>query len=213
MKMKLLLTYVLTIFTFASWAQTDLGVGLVSIDYNDKTVLSFYTDTTDKKPTKTVEFFNDKSIDSWNIRNLNTHKQWLSPEVLWLDYNSFVFRCKMQASGWYAVIANNQTGKVYWLKKSKWTKFLSWEKFLKEMFSVERLLKQKIRSLPNEDAKEIKYSGEDCFQVRSMKGDWIEIFTTDFCDDEDTKSKTKIKSGWIKWREGNKLLINYFITS
>jgi len=211
--MKLLLTYIFTICTFNSWAQSSLGVGLVSIDFNDKTVLSFYTDTTDKKPTKTVEFFNDKSIDSWNIRNLNTQKQWLNPEVLWLDYNSFVFRCKMQTNGWYAVIVNNQTNKVYWLKKSKWTTFLSWEKFLKEMFSVERLSKQKIRNLPNEDSKEIKHTGEDCFQVRSMKGEWIEIFTTDLCDDEDTKSKTKIKSGWIKWRDGNKLLINYFITS
>lgn len=46
-----------------------------------------------------------------------------------------------------------------------------------------------------------------------MRGDWIEIFTADYCEDGYTESKTKIKSGWIKWKQGNTLLIEYFITS
>jgi hypothetical protein len=45
-----------------------------------------------------------------------------------------------------------------------------------------------------------------------MNGDWIEIFTADYCDESYTDSKTKIESGWIKWRQGNKLLIEYYIT-
>lgn len=215
LKIRLLFTTILILSTFLSRGQTELGVGLVSINYNDKTILQFYTDTTDKKPAKTVEFFNDQSNNNYNIRNLKTQKKWLDPEVLWLDYDSFVFRCKMQTKGWYEVIVNNENGKTYWLKKGKWTKYLSWEMFLKNMFSIERLpnQKQKIMSLPEEDSKEFKYSGEDCFQVRSMKGDWIEIFTADYCSEGYSNSKTKIKSGWIKWRKGNKLLIRYFITS
>ena len=213
--MKQLLTFLFILFALVTSGQTDLGVGLLSIDYNDKTVLHFYTDTTDKKPTKTIEFFNDTSIDSWNIRNLSAQGQWLNPEVLWLDYHSFVFRCKVQANGWYKVVVNNNSNNVYWLKKSKWTKYVSWEKFLKEMFSVARLPneKQKIRNMPSDGSNEIRYAGQDCFQVRSMKGDWIEIFTADYCDEDYTDSKIKVKSGWIRWRKGNKLLIEYFITS
>jgi hypothetical protein len=46
-----------------------------------------------------------------------------------------------------------------------------------------------------------------------MKGDWIEITTTDYCDENFTDSKTPIKSGWIKWRKRDELIINYFTTS
>jgi hypothetical protein len=212
--MRLLFTAILSLLTTILWGQTELGVGLVAINFNDTTVLHFYAKKTDKQPVKTIEFFDDKTIDSWNIRNLDKQSQWLSPESLWLDYYSFIFRCKSRTNDWYEVIINNDNGKTLWLKKSALTKFSNWEAFLKNMFGVSRLpdKKQAIRASPNEKSKEINYSGSDCFQVRSMKGDWIEIFTTDYCDESDTNSKTKIKSGWIKWRQGNNLLIEYFIT-
>ena len=70
---------------------------------------------------------------------------------------------------------------------------------------------QKIRKQPSDKADEIKYEGRDCFQVKSLKGDWIEISTTNYCDEG--KNKDKIKSGWIKWRDGDKLLIDYHTTS
>lgn len=83
------------------------------------------------------------------------------------------------------------------------------------MFGVERLSNhpQKIRTEPNEISKEIEYQGTDCFIVKSMKGDWIEITTPDYCDENFTDSKTPIKSGWIKWLKGDELIINYFTTS
>ena len=70
---------------------------------------------------------------------------------------------------------------------------------------------QKIRNSPADNGQEIKYNGTDCFQVKTLKGDWIEIFTGDHCDEYG--SKTRIKSGWIKWRSGDKLLIEYYTTS
>jgi hypothetical protein len=108
---------------------------------------------------------------------------------------------------------NNNSGQTYWIKKNKTTIFLTWEEYLKQMFAVDRLAdhKQKIRKQPSDTADEIKYEGRDCFQVKSLKGDWIEIFTTDYCDQG--QNKKEIKSGWIKWRRGNELLINYYTTS
>jgi len=83
------------------------------------------------------------------------------------------------------------------------------------MFGVARLPSstQKIRTEPDEKSQEIEYQGTDCFVVKSMKGDWIEITTPNYCDENFTDSKTPIKSGWIKWRKGNELLISYFTTS
>ena len=194
---------------------TALGLGLVAINFDDKTTLDFYSAPNDKKPNRTIQFFNDETISSWNIRDLDKHAKWLKPEILQLDYSQFVFRCITVQDDWFNVMVNNETEETLWLKKNKWTTFSNWENFLKEMFGVARLTnqQQKIRTLPTEDAEEIIYKGQDCFQVKSMKGDWIEIYTADYCDKHNTDIKTKIKSGWIKWREGNKLLIEYFAAS
>jgi len=213
--MKTLLTYILLLLTTNLLAQTDLGLGLVSINFDDKTTLHFYSTPSDKEPKRTIQFFNDQTINSWNIRDLDKHKEWLKPEILWLDYSQFVFRCLTAKDNWLEVMVNNETEETLWLKKSDLTTFSDWENYLKEMLEVARLpdQQQKIRSLPTDNSEEIIYHGQDCFQVKSMKGDWIEIFTADYCDESYTESKTKIKSGWIKWRQGNKLLIEYFTTS
>jgi hypothetical protein len=215
LKMKTLLTNILLLVSTNLWSQTDLGIGLVSINFDDKTTLHFYSDSIDKEPKRTIQFFNDQTIKSWNIRDLDKHKEWLNPETLWLDYSSFVFRCLTVKDNWLKVIVNNESGESLWLKKSDLTTFKEWEIYLKEMFGVARLPdeQQKIRDLPTDNSDEIKYQGQDCFQVKSMKGDWIEIFTAVYCDESYPADKTKIKSGWIKWRKRNKLLNEYFITN
>jgi len=213
--MKTLLTCVLLQFMTSLLAQTDLGLGLVSINFDDKTTLHFYSTPEEKDPKRTIQFFDDETINSWNIRDLTKHKEWLRPEVLWLDYSSFVFRCLTVNDSWLKVIVNNETEETLWLKRSDLTTFRDWENYLKEMFGVTRLSDhpQTIRSLPTTNSEEIFYKGKDCFQVKSMKGEWIEIFTADYCDESYTDSKTEIKSGWIKWRQGSELLIEYFTTS
>ena len=213
--MKLLVINFLLLFSTQGWSQTELGIGLVSIDFDDKTVLKFYSDTLEREPEKVVEFFDDKKINSWNIKDYDKQKIWLKPEVLWLDYFSFTFRSLAQTDNWLDVIVNNETGKTYWLKKTDKVKFRNWEEYLKNMFGVTRLLDfpQKIRKEPNDNSPEIKYQGTDCFIVESLEGDWIEISTPDYCDENFTDSKTPIKSGWIKWRKGDELIIDYFTTS
>ena len=191
--------------------QTELGIGIVAINFDENTILHFYTSPNDKEPTRTVEFFNDTTIKGWNIRNLDKQKKWLAPEVLWLDYHYFVFRCLTVEDDWLKVVVNNKTAETLWLKKSDLTTFKNWETYLKEMFGIARLPneEQKIRRLPTDNSEEIKYQEQECFEVKSMKDDWIEISTAEYCDD----NQTKVKSGWIKWRQGNTLLIDYFITS
>jgi hypothetical protein len=213
--MRLLIFNILLLLSTQVWSQTDLGVGLISIDFDDKTILEFYSDTSATEPIKVVEFFDDRSINSWNIKDFDKQKEWLKPEGLWLDYFAFTFRCLTKTDKWFEIIVNIQTEKTYWLKKTDSTKFKSWEEYLKDMFGIERLSNypQKIRTEPTENSQEIEYQGTDCFEVKSMKGDWIEITTPDYCDENFTDSKTPIKSGWIRWRKGDELVINYFTTS
>lgn len=213
--MRLLIINILFIFSPQVWSQTDLGIGLVPITFDDKTVLEFYSDTLANEPEKVVEFFVDRTTNSWNIKDFKEQKEWLKPEVLWLDYFAFTFRCKTKTDNWYKVIVNNENGECYWLRKSEFTKFTIWDDYLKNMFGVARLSShpQKIRTAPNENSKEIEYQGTDCFIVKAMNGDWIEISTSDYCNENFNGIKTTIKSGWVKWRKGNDLIINYFTTS
>ena len=214
-KLKPFLISLLLLFSTSLWSQTGLGIGLVSIDFDDKTVLAFYTDTVTTAPEKVIEFFDDKAIKSWSIKNLEEHRKWLQPETLWLDYSAFTFRCLSKTDHWLEVIVNNETQTVYWLKKTGFTQFKNWEAYLKGMFSIERRSDhpQKIRTEPFENAKEIAYQGKDCFVVKSMSGDWIEIATPGYCSDSSISTKKPIKSGWVRWRSGSEFLIYYFRTS
>lgn len=213
--MRLLIISILLLLTIQVWSQTDLGIGLVTVDFDDKTVLEFYSDTIESRPEKIVEFFDDRTINSWNIKDLEKHKEWLQPEVLWLEYFAFTFRCLTKTDEWFEIMVNNETKSTYWIKKTDSIKFKNWEEYLKDMFGVERLSEfpQQIRTEPTDNSPEIQYQKKDCFVVTSMKGDWIEIATPDYCDENFTDSKQSIKSGWIKWRQEDQLVINYFTTS
>lgn len=201
-------TVLLLLITVAARSQVRIGNGIVSIKFDDKTVVRFYASATDIKPVKKVEFFNDESINSYNIKNLEEQQQWLKPESLWLDYYFFQFRCLGEQNGRYNVIVNNETGQSYWIAKNAETEYESWEPYLKGLFSVERATNQEIYTEPNIKSDTIPYNGADCFIVKAMKGDWIEIFTDDRCEDT-----PEIKSGWIHWREGDKLLLHLYPAS
>lgn len=205
--------FVFSVLAVNGFTQTKIGIGLIEINFDGKTVLEFYEKPSVSKPAAKIEFFNDEKINSWNIRNLEKQQRWLSPESLWLDYHSFVFRCLARYKNWYKVIVNNESGKTFWIRNRRFTEFKTWEQFLKGMFGVKRLTEQKIRRAPSENSGKINYQGRDCFQVTRLRGDWIEIFPADYCDGSFSNNKIAAKSGWIKWRTGNKLLIDYFITS
>jgi hypothetical protein len=211
--MRVTLTVIILICLTRSYGQVTLGTGIVKIEFNDKTVVDFYKRPTDKTQHKRIEFFNDKGINGWNIKNLETERTWLKPEVLWLDYSQFNFRCKSTTTDWLELIVNNENGLTLWVKRTTETKYLIWEEYLKGMFAVDRLEdhKQKVRKQPIDTSAEIEYEGRDCFEVKSLKGDWMEIISTDHCDEGN--NKTKIDSGWIRWRNGDKLLIKYYTTS
>lgn len=209
--MRILAINLLLIISTHARSQADLGVGLVSVDFNDSTVLEFYSDTLNNEPIHIIEFFDDRSTNSWNIKDLPKQKKWLKPELLWLDYSTLNFRCRSISYNWLELIVNNDTGRTYWLRKTKAVEFKNWEEYLKGMFGVERLSKhpQKIKESSSDFSQEIEYSGKDCFVVISMEGDWIEIKRPEYC----SESEEKFESGWIRWRDKNQLIINYFTTS
>lgn len=213
MKVKLLIISLFILLSLNVAAQNEFKWGLALINFDDKTTLQFYNSPKDKEPAKVVQFFNDTKINSWNIKSLESHKEWLSPEVLHLDNSVFTFRCLAVKGDWVKLLVHQEKGTTLWLEIRQNVELLSWEIYLENMRSVARSpnAPQKIRTSPSLKAAEIKYEGNDCFEVKSMKGEWVEIATAENC--EGNEKKTIIKSGWIQWRKKNKLLIEYFISS
>jgi hypothetical protein len=208
--MRLIFAVVFSFISLATYSQSEIGIGIVSINFNEETVIDFYDTQELQKKIQTLEFFNDNKINRISLKNLELHREWLQPETFWLDYYQFNFRVKSNNENCYEVyVSDNRT---MWIENKEFTQFLTWEEYLISMFMVSRTNpnEQKILENPELKAKEIPYSGDDCFNVRKMSGNWIEIFTPDYCNDE---IENPIKNGWIKWREGNKILINYHSTS
>jgi hypothetical protein len=202
---------VLVVFT-KCFSQAPIGIGIVTITLDDKPVIDFYKSPTDDVFAKRITFTNDSISKGRTFRDREEVLRWLRPEVLWLDHYELIFRCKSSTDDWYEVVANNENGHTLWIRKDKTTSFSTWEEFLKSMYAIVRIhyRKQKIRAHPTDKSPEIKYEGGDCFRVRSLSGDWIEIYTpTNGCRPD---LQTQVKSGWIKWKVGDRMMVDYYTT-
>ena len=68
-----------------------------------------------------------------------------------------------------------------------------------------------IKVEPSDKAKTIKkIETKDCFEALEIKGDWMKVRTNEKLDCNE--SKKPIKIGWIKWKDNNRLTINFFLT-
>lgn len=109
--MKAVLFTLLTCLIFPQiYGQSEVGIGVVSINFDENTKVGFYESSELKVKLKTVEFFNDASINSVSIRDLESHKDWLNPESMWLDHYQFIFRCKtIQTDCFEVYVSDSET--------------------------------------------------------------------------------------------------------
>lgn len=192
-------------------AKTELGIGIVVVDFNESTIVEFYSSPDSSlKPVKSIKFYDDHVNQVWKIKNMETHKLWLKPEAYNPLYDLLAFRCVSVKDGWNEVIVNNSTGQKYWVKATEIIKFNDWLTFLQNGKCISKG-KTEIRILenPEENAKAVEFTGKECFRIKSMKEEWIEI-TLPVVDQTGILIE---KTGWMRWKNGNDLLIKYSIGS
>jgi hypothetical protein len=208
MKKLFVFLFALAIWNFVA-AKTEVGIGIVLIDFDENTKVDFYASPlADVKPVKTLSFFDDHVHQVWKIKNYEEHKSWLKPEAYNPLYDLLAFRCVENKDGWMRVIVNNNSGLTYWLKESEVNKFTDWLSFLqKKHCIIKRKINMPILENPEENAKIIEYNGKDCFSIKSMKDEWIEI-TIPQADKSDAVAQ---RTGWVRWKKGNDMLINYTV--
>ena len=205
--MRIILT-VLTVWLITA-GEAELGHGIVEVDIYKTKEIKLFKNKGDELPEKTIRLVHR---DSEIYIEEKDYAKWLKPESVWLDYSIFIFRYTNIEGNWIEVVVNNETMNKKWIKKSETLNVKSWEKFLVEnTTAIEPLIPTDIKAEPDADSKTIRKSTkEDCFEAVEVKGDWIRLRTNETL--ECNEHPTPIKSGWIKWREANKLMINFFLT-
>ncbi len=191
----------------------NLGQGVLIIDYHQTPALYFYSDTFQKTPSKIVTV-TKKSDGEYDIRNKFEIEKWFQPEALDLDYSIFVIRVDTTIGKWHKVFVHNERGVSLWTKAEKIKHFKSWERFLlEETTAIEKHphFQLPVKQAPSEQSGTIKQMEiEDCFEAVEIKGDWMRIKTNENLDCN--QSKKPVKSGWIRWKRNNRLLIEYGLT-
>lgn len=204
----------LSFFPLFSIAQKNisLGMGMLKIDYRQLFLLELYADTNTVSPTQSLRIIKNQS-EEYSIENQDSNA-WFKPEQLFFEYDIFLMRVDTLAGNWYKIQVNSATGATLWTKADTAKKFINWKTFLlNEISAVDKGdYNLDIKTTPSDKAPTIKkIETTDCFQVLEIKGDWMKIKTNK--EMECSESKKQVTSGWIRWRQNNRLTINYSLTS
>ena len=188
----------------------DLDHGLVQVDVEPGVVVQFYKSPNDKAALKRVEIIHDSAIGVPGVKGSRASCEWLEPELFAPDESQFYMICKSQAGEWMEVVVNDEKDETMWVKKSGKVRPISWLEFLHQMFVIERENPESnpICTKPDKGSSKLQYTGTDLFKARSIKADWMEIYTLEGANESDGV-KEKISSGWIRWRDKDGLIISY----
>ena len=133
---------------------------------------------------------------------------WWQPEVEKLDYQLCYLKVKAEENGHLAVEGNRQTGFTCWVAADE-VEFLKWSDFLLTVHSVEPRFPedQLILKAPAADAEPLFQAGEGyILQPKEVRGEWLRVEVVD----EDYQP---VGEGWLQWRAGTSLWVEYNLLS
>ena len=215
--MKQLPTFLLLLLSLSSLGQVNYikGDGIISVDLERFPTIELFAKTTDSTPIHTITVFDDTEIKSFNIKNLEAiEKEWFFPMHLHLDYYIFYFQCSAIEENWFQIIVNEKTNLKYWVKKSTDFEYIKWEDFIIEVTSVKPIKSDEnpIRQAPDINSKLTDHQLIDCLTPVEIIGDWMKIKVEPaVCDMTFEMEGKEFSEGYIKWRDGNELLIYYWL--
>lgn len=127
----------------------------------------------------------------------------INPYAWHQDYHLLVFRCVKKADGWYEVIVDEKLKRVKYISEKDYNfKFETWENHILKTFSIDfNPNKNPILEEPLESSVSIFYNNDEVYHPVKIRGEWLQI---------KWGTEDKWNYGWIKWREKNNLLIEFF---
>lgn len=188
-------------------AQDAIGVGMVQVEARIGEPLYFFGEPEfDALPDVT------SAVDSitfeqgpWYV-DIATAPPWLVPETLKLDYDLLLFRAHTVRRDFVEVVVNGLDGRTAWVARDR-IRFRPWSEFLLEVYAVEALdgVSNPVRLKPLDHAAVL---AEAVLPLRplAMRGDWLQVTTDGLAD-------RIAPTGWIRWRDGERLLVTWALLS
>jgi len=204
-----LLSLVLTFTFFVNGAEkqvsttsNSLGLIVLSDVYSNKDFIQIYNE--DGSLWHKFTFYYDDSDGKFEYANENFH-----PFAFHPDYFLLALKCIRKEVDRYEVIANEKTGlKKYVKADDPSLKFETWENHILKVFAVgfDRKVNPVLEA-PQGRVK--KVTRQDApFHPVEVRGEWLKI-KWDVTSGTESKD-TKYESGWVRWRRGEKLLVELF---
>ncbi|NHE56917.1 MFS transporter [Cyclobacterium plantarum] len=184
------------------------GMGFFSPDFYENQVLYFYSEPNLEKPIQEHAVY-----DSITFRQ-NQHRQfeiatappWLVPDIMKLDYDMLYFKISSVSDEWVEIVVNAQNGQTAYISKYAGN-VVYWPDFLLSVNSVEFLpgSEEKVRARPF-SASGIIRTPYEFMKPFKIKEDWAEVFLLD-------GGFQRVGKGWIQWKKGDKLLVQFNLLS
>lgn len=189
-------------------SEETMGLGFFKPDFINAKVLYFYSYPVTEKlvsehiPIDSLGF----GINKTGGIDISYAPPWLMPEHLKLDYEIFYFKIMSLTKDFAEVMVNDVTENTMFLARNSGNVIL-WPDFLLQVHSVGFLKdkKQIVRVKPLSYAGEINKTFEIMKPVL-IKEEWMQVEMFD-------ENYESIGKGWIQWRSGNELLIDYSLLS
>jgi len=190
-----------------------IGIGIVTISDTVDTYykkLSVYNTsgkviaTVEQKESDVITVYKGKIYNRHDSLNLFAPRLYVTNP----DYFRLAFDCESSDNEFYTIIINRQTGETAKIKKrDKFFKFETIEEFVDNWTGIGLDFyrsRNPLKKSPSDKSEDIQNDQQTKYKIWSaekisIKGDWIEIKI------EDTE-----ETGWIRWRQGNKILIRMY---
>jgi hypothetical protein len=182
-------------------------IGLIVLNeqgYGKEDFIHFYNE--DGSLWYKFTYYYDESDGKFEYANDN-----FRPFAFHPDYFLLALKCVSKANGRDEVIVNEETGLRKYVKANDPVlKLVTWEEHVMNVFAVafNREDNSPLEAPSGQMKKVALSNAEPFFQPIEIKGEWLKVKwkTTN----EMERKEPKYDSGWIRWKEGESLLVELF---
>lgn len=119
------------------------------------------------------------------------------------------FRILEEKNNQLLIVWNEEPKKTLWVKKEEYFVILNWIDFLNSFDALSIGWKTKLKASPSDSVKNIEQINCGAYEAVQLRGNWLEVKSIDNCFDGYGVGQTEYKeiSGWVRWTDGEKLLV------
>ena len=122
------------------------------------------------------------------------------PEVLDIARGHIALRVRTLATGWVEVVTNRSDGRTAWVRRDR-VEVVGWPDVLLQSLLTTDPEVNPLRARPSDDASILAAPPEDVrLRPLAIRGDWVQVSTLGLAD-------PMPPSGWLRWTDGERLLV------